>query len=44
MEYTERMNGLLHEAYLYATNGRFELFVPEHLLLAFMGEPHSVQR
>ena len=38
MEYTERMNGLLHEAYLYATNGRFELFVPEHLLLAFMGD------
>ena len=39
MEYTERTNGLLHRAYTYATGGRCELLVPEHLLLAFLDDP-----
>ena len=32
------MNGLLHRAYLYATGGRYELLVPEHLLQALLDD------
>ena len=38
MEYTDNMARLLHQAYIYATTNRFELLLPEHLLLAFVND------
>ena len=36
MQYSDDMNRLLHQAFLFATEQRCEFLVPEHLLLAFV--------